>query len=431
MKTQHSGALGITAALLVCVVVADVLCLTLVLNRIDYIINTELYDFGLVYNAEFASNYSNQLNLLINSLRAIIVLISLSLAFLSLHLKRGGGGSKFASILFLIVGTATQIYFVSLFNNFDFFINNDLYRYGLQFSYQWADSYWSSARTLLTLVGFGIAAAFTSATVIIFSGRKTLKPKAPNPAYSFLIAIGALALLVSMLFVSSILAFIGLGLLFLGGVFTLIRSDDYVQRILLDVSASSQQATLRHILQELEFKGDIIYLPPKYFRNFGTQKAYISEKKGVPLPKPEIIQSYGHRFLIENPSGVLFTPPGDELAKLFEKILGVDFGKVDLQYLQQNLPSLFVEKLEIAQKFTFEVRNSNIHVRVEDSAYRAFGMESEYSPSHYSNLGSFLGSGLACVLAKTMGKPIVIEEEKNSQDFADVNITYRTLEEET
>ena len=90
MKAQNSRALGITAALLVCVVIANVLCLTLVLNQIDYIVITELYDFGLVYNAEFASNYSNQLYLLINSLRAAIVLISLSLAFLALHLKRGG-----------------------------------------------------------------------------------------------------------------------------------------------------------------------------------------------------------------------------------------------------------------------------------------------------------------------------------------------------
>jgi hypothetical protein len=259
---------------------------------------------------------------------------------------------------------------------------------------------------------------------------KRVKVIPPRLLSSILIILGAIALFISVVYTSSILALIGLGLLFFGVTFTFVRSDEYVKKILLKTTVSSQQATLKHIIRELQYEGQIVYLPPKYFRDPEIQKAYISEQKGGKLPKVEQIQYNEQDFLIEKPPGALFTPPGAELSRLFETTLGKNFTKVDLQYLRQNMPKLFVEDLEMAQDFEMEIDDDIIRVKIHDSVYTTSDLETEESLRVYSSLDSLLGSAIACTLAKTTNKPIMIENQQNSEDGKDVTIEYRTINDE-
>ena len=252
----------------------------------------------------------------------------------------------------------------------------------------------------------------------------------PKLLSSILITMGAIALFISVVYTSSILAFIGLGLLFFGITFTYVRSDEYVKKILLDTTVSSQQATLKHIIQELQYEGYIIYLPPKYFRNPEIHKAYISEQKNGQLPRLEQTQKSEQDFLIEKPPGVLFTPPGAELSKLFETTLGTNFTKVDLKYLQQNMPKLFIEDLEIAKDFEIKIEDNKIRVKIHDCVYNTSDVETEESLRIHSTLDSPLSSAIACTLAKTTNKPIMIEKQQASEDGKDVTIEYRAINDE-
>jgi hypothetical protein len=247
---------------------------------------------------------------------------------------------------------------------------------------------------------------------------------------SILIIMGAIALFISVVYTSSILAFIGLGLLFFGVTFTYVRSDEYVKKILLKTTASSQQATLKHIIKELEYEGDIVYLPPKYFRNPDVYKAYISERKGGHLPTLEQTRKNEESFLIETPPGVLFTPPGAELSRLFETTLGTNFTKVDLQYLQQNLPKLFVEDLEMARDFELEIEDDRIRVKIHGSVYDLSSVETEESSPRYATLDSPLVSAIACTLAKTTDKPVMVEKQETTRNGKDAAIEYRTISDE-
>jgi hypothetical protein len=260
--------------------------------------------------------------------------------------------------------------------------------------------------------------------------RKFVKIDPPKLLSSILITMGAIALFISVIYTSSILAFIGLGLLFFGVTFTFIRSDEYVKKTLLDATASSQQATLKYIVQELQYDGREIYLPPKYFRNSEIYKAYISEQKNGRLPRPEEIQEHEQDFLIENPSGILFIPPGAELSKLFETTLRINFAKVDLQYLQEKMPKLFMEDLEIAQAFEIESKNNKIRVKIQGSVYVTSYKETEEQLGVHSTLDSPLSSAIACSLAKTTGKPVIIEKQQTSEDGKDVTVEYSTIDDE-
>lgn len=248
-------------------------------------------------------------------------------------------------------------------------------------------------------------------------------------AYQILIITGASALAISIIYTSTILAFIGLGLVFCGIIFVYIRTDKYVKKILLDATVSSQMAALNQIIQELDYRGTAIYLPPKYLKDLEANKAYISKQRETSLPTPEQTQKTENHFFIENSLGILLTPPGAGLAKLFEKTLKTNFARVDLQYLQQNMSKLFIENLEVAQNFEMETENNKIRVKIENSSYTTLSIENEKSSSTYFNLGSPLSSAIACVLTKATGKPVMIEKQQTSEDGRDVTIEYRILEE--
>ncbi len=252
----------------------------------------------------------------------------------------------------------------------------------------------------------------------------------PRLLSSILILLGAIALFIAVVYTSSVLALIGLGLLFFGVTFTFVRSDEYVKKILLKTAVSSQQATLEHIFKELQYEGKTVYLPPKYFSDPKVCKAFISEQKSGQLPILQQTQENEQSFLMEKPAGVLFAPIGAELSSLFEATLGKDLSKVDLEYLRQNMPKLFVEDLEMAGEFEIEVKGEKIRVKMHDSVFATSDVDAEKSLREYSMLNSLLGSAIACILAKTTNKLILIENEQTSGNGKDVIIEYRVINDE-
>jgi len=243
-----------------------------------------------------------------------------------------------------------------------------------------------------------------------------------------MLGLGAVGLIASIFYTSQILAFIGLGLVFWGVIILYIQTEEYVKRSLLDTTTLPSLETLNKILQELDYKGKAVYLPPKYLSDPEANKAYIPKQKEGKLPVPEQTQKQETKLFLENPNGLLLTPPGAELTRLFEKTLETNFTRTDLQYLQQNMPKLFIEDLEIAQNFDLEIKNNKIHVKIENSAYKNLNKEAENLSNLYTSLGSPISSAIACALAKASGKPIIIERQRISEDGKTIEIEYQILE---
>ncbi|MGB9693952.1 MAG: hypothetical protein ACPLYF_03830 [Fervidobacterium sp.] len=244
-----------------------------------------------------------------------------------------------------------------------------------------------------------------------------------------MLSLGSISLIGSIIYTSQILAFIGLGLIFWGIILTYIQTEEYVKESLLNATALSSLAMLNQIITELDYTEKAVYLPPKYLKDPEENKAYIPKNKMSKLPTPEQIQEKDKLF-IENPEGMLITPPGSELAKLFEKTLNTSFTKVDMQYLQLNMPKLFIEDLEIAQDLEINMENNRVHVKIEETAYQNLTEEIEKFEKLYGSLGCPLSSAIACALAKAIGKPIIIEKKLVNEKNRTVEIEYRIIEEE-
>jgi len=248
-----------------------------------------------------------------------------------------------------------------------------------------------------------------------------------------MLGIGSIALLSSIVFVSSILAFVGLGLVFWGALLLYIRNTEYTRKDLLDASILPSLETINKIMRELAYKGNAVYLPPRYFEDPDTIKVYIPKQEDAQIPTPE--QTHKHENqLIRNlqgiSQGILLIPLGAELSKLFEKTLETNFTRVDLEYLRQNMPKLFIEDLEISQSFEMEAADNRVVVRVGNTSYNNLFKDTRNASNNHCILGSPISSAIACALAKATGKPVTIENQQTSEDGEYIVIEYQILEDE-
>ena len=245
-------------------------------------------------------------------------------------------------------------------------------------------------------------------------------------AYTML-ALGVIALTASAFYASSILAFIGLGLTFWGALLLYITPTRYVKLDLLNAIAPSTLANIEKMLTSSKLNGKGIYLPPKYLRDFESSLVFIPSKNNKILPRPEQIDE--EKLYSKNPDGLFLTPPGLALSKLFEKELGTSFTKTDLNYIQNNLPKLLIEEMEIAENVEVEVKDDLITIEITNHIFNEICKETRKLQKTHESIGCPLCSAIACALAKATGKPITIEKEEQSPDGKTTKIQYRILEE--
>jgi len=259
-------------------------------------------------------------------------------------------------------------------------------------------------------------------------------PQAPGV---IILIVGVAALIASIVTTldatrASILAFIGLGLTFWGAVLLYIQNQDYTLTEILDASITPLTETLTQTIRTLGYEGNPVYLPPKYVENLEDTKIFISKQKNGPYPTPEQTQTKDQP-LITNPEGLLLTPPGADLVKLFEKTLETTFTRVNLEYLKQHLPHLLIEDLEIATEVEIEnkipethqpsdaksepsqnsAEAATIQLRMTAIAYRSTLLR---DVQQLHGIGSPLTSAIACAITKATGKLTTITQQETSQD---------------
>jgi hypothetical protein len=260
----------------------------------------------------------------------------------------------------------------------------------------------------------------------VLGSKKTVKIAPAKIIYSVLVAEGTICLSLAIIFNLSIPAFIGLGLLFWGILFAYVRTEEYSKKVLLNATTFSLVETLNQAIEELGYNGPAVYMPPKYFRAPETLMLWVLKEKSGAMPTLGQMQGKEPMSFSKNPEGLLLTPPGAELLKLFEKTLETDFARADLQYLRENIPRLFIENLEIAESFYIETEKNNVFIKIGKSAFKV----PKPSAGQEGNLGSPISSAIACVLAKTTGKLVVIKSQETSEDDHDVTLEYQIFEQE-
>ena len=142
------------------------------------------------------------------------------------------------------------------------------------------------------------------------------------------------------------------------------------------------------------------------------------------MPTPQ--ETDTEKLHSKNPNGILLTPPGLGLSKLFEKKLGKSFTEIDLQDVQKELPKLF-EKLDIAKNTYIQTEENSVTVELGNHIFKGLCEETRKLEKTHETVGCPLSSAIACALAKATGKLVTIEKEMQSLDGS-TRIQYRLLE---
>lgn len=261
-----------------------------------------------------------------------------------------------------------------------------------------------------------------------------------------LLALGFTSIAASIQIDYSILALVGLGLVFWGAILVYIQAEDYVKEELFSKVTLSVLETLEKTLAELNYEGKAVYLPPMYLSKPTDNKAYIPKHAETSLPTIEQIQKLERPHSNKTSQGMLINPPGAELAKLFEKTLNTSLTGTDLKQLEQKLPKLLVEELETASHVeinssigSHETDSSSEHcktmadtvtVKITAHAYREIWQELPRLPHISNSLGCPLTSAIACALTRTTGRPITVADSQPSTDYETITVEY-TIHEPT
>jgi hypothetical protein len=233
-----------------------------------------------------------------------------------------------------------------------------------------------------------------------------LKGKPHGRIGYFLLSLGIVLLGLAVYYSHNVSAFIGIALTFWGALLLYIRPTQFVRKNVLDSIIIEPLQNTSRLLNDMEFNGKHIYISSPTLHGLRNVVLYIPKSGGTRIPSIERLSETG--VLMENPLAVKLNPPGHRLSRLLEEELKTNFSTVDLAYLQYTLEKAFVEGLEIAEFFKMVVKDTTIHVEVGGNIFYELLEEFE------EDLGEIcicdpLSSALACILARSTHKPVVIE----------------------
>jgi hypothetical protein len=239
-----------------------------------------------------------------------------------------------------------------------------------------------------------------------------------------LLLLGLGSLIGSVYYSSYILAFIGLGLTFWGTLFLYIKFTKYVRLELLNAAVSSSLDNIERMLATAETNLKGIYLPPKNLLDYTSSLVFVPARPNEPLPSSA--ETDPKELYSRNPEGLLLTPPGLALSRLFEKQLKQPFTEFSLADLEQQIPKLF-EELQITKNLSLTSQANTITVTTSNHIFKELSEETKKLVKTRLTVGSLLSSALACVFAKATGKPITIEKEETTAEGT-TTILYNILE---
>lgn len=238
------------------------------------------------------------------------------------------------------------------------------------------------------------------------------------------LGIGIVA--VSAFYASPFLAILGVAITFWGAILLYVTPSKLVPLTLLNVSAEAAVANIERLISELNLSEKGVYLPPKNLKNIESSLVFIPETPKTLLPTPE---ETNEKQLTNKKTGALVTPPGSALSSLFEEALGFSFTKTTLKQIQNKLPKLLVDDLEIAENAEIQIRRNTVTLEITGSILDEICRQTDSQPKTHMQVGCLLSSAIACALAKATGKPVTIQKETRNQETKTTKIKYQILEE--
>jgi len=239
-----------------------------------------------------------------------------------------------------------------------------------------------------------------------------------------LLALGFTLFALAVYYSHNVSAFIGIALTFWGALLLYIRPIKFIRKEILDTTTEHIE-NYSKLIEELGYKGTPIYISPSTLWGLRNTVIYIPRSDSTPKPTDE--QLSVDEIIINNLQALKLTPPGQSLSRLIEEELKTNFSTVDIEYLQYNLEKALVEGLEIAETFRIEPRESMVHVEIKEAIFYET-IQKNFESMKLQQIGDPLNSAIACILARSTKKAVVIENVQTKPGVRTIKTDFKLLE---
>ena len=252
---------------------------------------------------------------------------------------------------------------------------------------------------------------------------RRLKRKPGATIGYYLLAPGIILLALAILLSHNISAFIGIALTLLGALLLYIRPTRFIRKEILDATINSLESYY-HLLIKMGYEGTPQHISPSTLWGQTNTVLYIPKSDDAPKPTDE--QLSNNEILINDTQAIKIIPPGQSLSRLIENELQTNLSTVDIKYLQNSLEKALVEGLEIVKAFQIVPDESTVHVEMKGSIFYD-ATKKQIESKTMNKMGDPLNSAIACILARSTRKPIVIENIEIEPKEKTVKTDYKIL----
>jgi len=235
--------------------------------------------------------------------------------------------------------------------------------------------------------------------------KETLAEKKIGIILSF---FGAIVVSLSIIFQTSIFAFIGLTFLLWGLIFLLVIPVKYIKSDVIDGIVETNRLSLEKIISQSNVEGTPIYMPspkePFVASNIGinTEFVYIPDRN-------DSLEALTEQALMRRPKGIRIIPPGLGLANLIEKKSKLDFNNSSISSVMDVLPAIITNDLEIANNLKVNLESNRIKFEIERPVFEEVCKQVQQLENISQNIGCPICSSLACIVARVTKTPVIIE----------------------
>jgi hypothetical protein len=226
-----------------------------------------------------------------------------------------------------------------------------------------------------------------------------------------LLAIGAVALVLSYFFSLAIVTFIGLGLVLFGVIAFNVLPSRYMPEEFTYTLLLSSLKSISSILGDKLHEGKAIYFYPKRQNGRSQGFVFISSDGSLKIPTEEQIAK--SRSFCDDPKGIYLTAPSQGLIDILEEEAGKDFATIDLAHMEQIVQKLLVEDLMVVDELLIEHNESAGSVITAKIAGASCARlcEATAAKTHLGNqFGCPICASLALIISKVTKRPVIIEE---------------------
>ena len=253
---------------------------------------------------------------------------------------------------------------------------------------------------------------------------------------SFLIAIvflvsGISLFVVSIFLRSEIICLVGLGLTFWGALFLLTPPPKHVEASFLITSSLPDYMTIDRMLTYINSKNEAYNIPPcprdidlpQHLEGLKEMVTFIPAGNTDGLAEIEDIAR--SKFLIEKPKGLLIASPGVGLLEKIEQKNNIDFTKIPLSELDKSLPFMFSD-LYLTKEIAMATNENDVILKFTGSLYKNL-YDQKYALESINLLGCPLVNAAACAIAKSAGKPTMVQKIEITPNGKTITAYFRVI----